>query len=102
MPLFTASARAKSDGDRIEVIQLVVATYDPDHAFDLEEEAIQRQDHSTLLRGKLRMSDLTLDNTTEQPVTCVVTDARSLFTNILNGPYYGTYTDASLYRNAVS
>ena len=34
MPLFTEVARSKSDGDRIEVIQLVVATYDQDHAID--------------------------------------------------------------------
>lgn len=48
------------------------------------------------------MFDLTLDIMTEQPVTCVLTDERSFFTNIFNGLYYGAYTDASLYRNAAS
>ena len=35
------------------------------------------------------MFDLTLSSMTERPKTCVLIDARSLFANVHNGPYYG-------------
>ena len=37
----------------------------------------------------------------ERPESCVLTPVGGRFANIHNGNYYGAYSDASLYRNAV-
>ena len=58
MPLFTASARARWDDGCVDVVQMVVASYDRDHAFILLTDATLRHNHRTRKRQKLPMFEL--------------------------------------------
>ena len=103
MPLFTASAGARRDDGRVNVMQMVVAAHDRDHAVILLTDGIERHNHRTRWRQKLPMFELMRSSAIERPESCVLTPARDdRFANIHNGNYYGAYADASLYRNAVS
>ena len=53
MSLFTASARARRDNGRVDVIQMVVSAYDSDHAIILLTDAIERYNHRTRWRQDL-------------------------------------------------
>ena len=102
MPLFTASARAKGDDRHVDVMQMVVAAYDRDHAVILLTDATLRHNHRTRWRQQLPRYELMRSSIIRRPESCVLTPARDRFANIHNGNYYGAYSDASLYRNAVS
>ena len=102
MPLFTASAGARRDDGRVNVMQMVVAAHDRDHAVILLTDGIERHNHRTRWRQKLPMFELMRSSAIERPESCVLTPARDRFANIHNGNYYGAYAHASLYRNAVS
>ena len=58
MPLFTASARARWDDGCVDLMQMVVAAYDHDHAVILLIDAIERHKHRTRWRQKLPMFEL--------------------------------------------
>ena len=47
MPLFTASAGARRDDGRVNVMQMVVAAHDRDHAVILLTDGIERHNHRT-------------------------------------------------------
>ena len=102
MPLFTASARATAWDGNVEVIQLVVAAYDTRHAIDLCCAALERHNQRTRRQRGLAYFRLLAASITERPENCVLTPTAGRFANIHNGNYYGAYSDASLYRNAVS
>ena len=46
------------------------------------------------------MYELMRPSIIERPERCVLKPALARFANIHDGNYYGTYADASLYRNA--
>ena len=75
MPLFTASAGARRDDGRVNVMQMVVAAHDRDHAVILLTDGIERHNHRTRWRQKLRMFELMRSSAIERPESCVLTPA---------------------------
>ena len=88
------------DDGKMDVMQMVVAAHDRDHAIIMLTDAIQRHNHRTRWRRQSPMFELMRSTVIEPPESCVLTPTCERFTNIHNGNYCGA--DASLYCTAAN